>query len=255
MAQGLAAGLLDGGATVVVPSRSAEKLAELRANLGHPAGLATLVGGFAEVAPEGSPPPVAQQIISEFGRVDGVVAHGGLIRSDTLGAGVVGQSLLDVPGPSVIDDVTKLLGLHLRAAQALIPLMARVAQQEPGAAPGYTLVTSGLQGPEAEAHVQAEGPAMTSLYGLGLALRNATAAGGSPVRVNEVRVAMQINETDSLRLSSAGARPLSLDLGTLTGYLSEWRAGAPSGLRVRVRNNSELDALLNRFAGPEPPGR
>jgi len=251
VAQGLAAGLLEGGATVVVPSRSAEKLAELRDCLGHPAGLATLHGGFAE-GPVDGPPPIADQILSEFGRVDGVVAHGGLIRSDTLGAGVAGRPILAVPGEKVLEDVSQLLGLHLRAAQALLPLMARVAKQEPGAAPGYTLVTSGLQGPRAEAHVQAEGPAMTALYGLGLALRNAAAAMDVPVRVNEVRLAMQINRADSERLAEPRQRPLSLDLGHLTGYLAEWGPRAPQGLRVRARSGPELEELLDHFAAPQP---
>ena len=245
--QGLAAGLLEGGATVVVPSRSAEKLAELRANLGHPAGLATLHGGFGEEGPpEGR--PIADQILQEFGRVDGVVAHGGLIRSDTLGARVAGLPILEIPGESILEDVNQLLGLHLRAAQALLPLMAQVAKQEPGAAPGYTLVTSGLDGPDGEAQVQAEGPAMTALYGLGLALRNSAAALHHPVRVNEVRVAMQINRTDSERLAQPRVRPLSLDLGRLAGYLAEWGPHAVQGLRVRARSSPELEVLLKHFA-------
>ena len=92
----------------------------------------------------------------------------------------------------------------------------------------------------------AEGPAMTSLYGLGIALRNATR--NSSVRVNEIRVAMQVNRADNERMLEPRARPLSLDIGQLASYLTEQGKGAPSGFRLRARSSQELDELLDRFS-------
>jgi NAD(P)-dependent dehydrogenase (short-subunit alcohol dehydrogenase family) len=250
--QGLASQLLAGGATVVVPSRSAEKLKKLRAELGSPAGLATLHGGFAAAAAgegeEGGAGTrsIAEQIKFEFGSIDAVVAHGGLIRSDTLGSGIVGKSLLsETSANMVLEDTTQLLGLHLRAAFSLLPLLEETAKQKSPYHPSYTLITSGLNS-SAELTMGAEAPAMTSLYGLGIALRNATKT--SSVRVNEIRVALQVNRAERERMLEPRSRPLSLDIGRLASYLMENGKESPSGLRLRARSSEELEGLLQHFS-------
>jgi hypothetical protein len=174
-----------------------------------------------------------------------VVAHGGLIRSDTLGSGIVGKSLLsETSANMVLEDTTQLLGLHLRAAFSLLPLLEETAKQKSPYHPSYTLITSGLNS-SAELTMGAEAPAMTSLYGLGIALRNATKT--SSVRVNEIRVALQVNRAERERMLEPRSRPLSLDIGRLASYLTENGKGSPSGLRLRARSSEELEGLLQHF--------
>jgi len=115
--------LIESGAIVIIPLRFQEKLDELRDKLGSPAGLCTLHGGFADVDSN-----VVEKIKYEFGKIDGVVAHGGLIRSDTLGTGVVGKLILKVSPEEVLEDTRILLRLHLTAAQALIPMDGKLGK-------------------------------------------------------------------------------------------------------------------------------
>ena len=241
---GLAASLIESGATVIIPSRFQEKLDELSDKLGSPAGLCTLHGGFAD---DDSNSNVVEKIKYEFGKIDGVVAHGGLIRSDTLGTGVVGKSILKVSPEKVLEDTQILLRLHLTAAQALIPMLeSKIGTESWESHPPYTFLTGGLR--EEETSLQAEGPALTSLYGLGLSLRAATSQ--SQVKVNELRIALHLNESDEERMHKA-KRPLSLDLGLLTAYLNERSYNSlmcTKGMRYRVQTNEELEELLLRFS-------
>ena len=239
---GLVTSLIESGATVIIPSRFQEKLDELRDKLGSPAGLCTLHGGFADDESN-----VAEKIKYEFGKIDGVIAHGGLIRSDTLGTGVVGKSILKVSPEEVLEDTRILLRLHLTAAQALIPMLeSKIGKESWESHPPYTFLTGGLR--EEETSLQAEGPALTSLYGLGLSLRAATSQ--SQVKVNELRIALHLNESDEERMRKA-KRPLSLDLGLLTAYINEKSYNSLmclKGMRYRVQTNEELEELLLRFS-------
>lgn len=137
----MAASLIESGATVIIPSRFQEKLDELRDKLGSPAGLCTLHGGFAD-----DDSNVVEKIKYEFGKIDGVIAHGGLIRSDTLGTGVVGKSILKVSPEEVLEDTRILLRLHLTAAQALIPMLeSKIETESWKSYPPYTFLTGGLR--------------------------------------------------------------------------------------------------------------
>jgi fermentation-respiration switch protein FrsA (DUF1100 family) len=112
--------------------------------------------------------------------------------------------------------------------------------------PTYTFLTGGLRAKETS--LQAEGPALTSLYGLGLSLRAATTQ--SQVKVNELRIALHLNESDEERMHNA-KRSLSLDLGLLTAYLNEKSYNSlmcSKGMRYRVQTNEELEELLLRFS-------
>ena len=61
-------------------------------------------------------------------------------------------------------------------------------------------------------------PTLPSEYGLGLSLRADTPQ--SQVKVNELHIALHLNESDEERMHNA-KRPLSLDLGLLTAYHNE----------------------------------
>ncbi len=150
--------LIESGAIVIIPLRFQEKLDELRDKLGSPAGLCTLHGGFAD-----DDSNVVEKIKYEFGKIDGVVAHGGLIRSDTLGTGVVGKLILKVSPEEVLEDTRILLRLHLTAAQALIPMLeSKIGTESWESYPTYTFLTGELRAKETS--LQAEGHVLTSLY-------------------------------------------------------------------------------------------
>ena len=121
-----------------------EKLDKLRDKLGSPAGLCTLHGGFAN-----DDSNVVEKIKYEFGKIDGVIAHGGLIRSDTLGTGVVGKSILKVSPEEVVEDTRILLRLHLTAAQALIPMLeSKIGTESWESYLTYTFLTGELRAKE-----------------------------------------------------------------------------------------------------------
>jgi len=227
-----------------VPSRKLDALEMLQETLGYPAGLVTInqsastTDGAAEVV---------QIIKQEIGRLDGVVAHGGLVHShpdhpwETEKHSLLSEgSILDSSPEQVMDFVQSLLVSHVGAAQAMIPLLE---SQVSDISPSYTILTGGLKdGRKDWMHFGAEGPALTSMYGFGLALRGATT--GSRVRVNEIRIGMELNRSDDERMSEPRSRPLSLDIGALAAYVAE---STLKGQRLRASDNGELDGLLHRF--------
>ena len=231
--------LIESRAIVIIPFRFREKLDKLRDKLGSPAGLCTLHGGFAN-----DDSNVVEKIKYEFGKIDGVVAHGGLIRSDTLGTGVVGKLILKVSPEEVLEDTRILLRLHLTAAQALIPMLeSKIGTESWESYPTYTFLTGELRAKETS--VQAEGHVLTSLYGLGLSLRADTTQ--SQVKVNELHIALHLNESDEERMHNAKRSP-SLDLGLLTAYHKEKSYKSlmcSKGMRYRVQTDEEL---LLRFS-------
>lgn len=105
---------LEAGATVVVPSRSERKLAELRADLGEHSGerLVTLVGDLSD---EEDSERVRDAIRGRVGPLDAVVA--------TLGAFVPAPSVLDAP----LSDLERVLGgyllAHFMVAKTLLPAL------------------------------------------------------------------------------------------------------------------------------------
>jgi len=75
---GLISRMLDAGSTVVAPSRKLDDLEMLQETLGYPAGLVTY---NASPSTTDGAAEVVQMVKQELGRLDGVVAHGGLIHS------------------------------------------------------------------------------------------------------------------------------------------------------------------------------
>jgi len=235
---GLISRMLDAGSTVVAPSRKLDDLEMLQETLGYPAGLVTY---NASPSTTDGAAEVVQMVKQELGRLDGVVAHGGLIHShpDHPWESEKG-SILDSSPEEVMGYVQSLLVSHVGAAQNLMPLLE---SQDEMISPSYTILTGGLKdGRKDWMHMGAEGPALTSMYGLGLALRGATKA--SRVRVNEIRIGMELNRSDDERMSEPRSRPLSLDIGALATYVAE---STLKGHRLRASDNVELDGLLHRF--------
>lgn len=244
---GLAARMLDANSTVVVPSRDLDHLEMFKEALGHPAGLVTVnqSASTSDGAAE-----VVDFIKHELGRLDGVVAHGGLVHSHAghpwAAENVSRGTILDRSPGQVMDYVQSLLVSHVGAAQAMIPFLEL---QNSNISPSYAILTGGLKdGRKDWMQFGAEGPALTSMYGFGLALRGATRQ--SRVRVNEIRVGMELNRSDDERMSEPRSRPLSLDIGALATYIAE---SSLKGQRLRASDNVELDGLLHRFSAFQQP--
>ena len=75
---GLISRMLDAGSIVVAPSRKLDDLEMLQEALGYPAGLVTF---NASPSTTDGAAAVVQMVKQELGRLDGVVAHGGLVHS------------------------------------------------------------------------------------------------------------------------------------------------------------------------------
>ena len=233
--RGIVAQLLAAEATVVAHSRSPVQLEELKRALGQPERLKTMPIGFAGSGfmDENQAQTIASAIAEEVGPIHGVVAHGGIMRSSTLGHAddLTGKSVLDVSPQLMMDDVAALVGLHVRAAQALLPLL----EKGPSETPTYTFVT-GAASPKTRHEVGADGPARTAMHGLGLALRNA--AKTTRVHINEVRCAIRLQPTEKL-----GA-----DIGLLASYLAEGTSGgSPNAERLDAETCAALHDHLQRF--------
>ena len=70
------------------------------------------------------------------------------------------------------------------------------------------------------------------------------------MKVNELHIALHLNESDEERMHNAKRSP-SLDLGLLTAYLNEKSYNSlmcSKGMRYRVQTNEELEELLLRFS-------
>jgi len=243
---GLVTRMLDADSIVVAPSGKLEGLEMLQETLGYPAGLVTM---HQSVSSSEGAMEVVSMIKQELGRLDGVVAHGGLVHArgdhpwedvNRASSHLSQGSILDSSPEVVMAHIQELLVTHVSTARAMMPLLE---SQDSALSPSYTFVTGGLQdGRKDWMQFGAEGPALTAMYGFGLALRGATT--DSRVRVNEVRIGMELNRSDDERMSDPRSRPLSLDLGALATYVAESKM---KGQRLRASDNVELDGLLHRF--------
>ena len=125
-----------------------------------------------------------------------------------------------------------------------MPLLEQQGQQDPRSSTSYTVVTGGLKDSRIErVPMGAEGPALT-MYGFGLALRCAGSDSLSTVRVNELRIGMQLNRSEEERFANPRGRPLTTDIGSLATCVAESNL---SGSRLRC--SDELEGLLHCFGG------
>ena len=66
------------------------------------------------------------------------------------------------------------------------------------------------------------------------------------MRVNELRIGMQLNRSEEERFANPRGRPLTTDIGSLATYVAESNL---SGSRLRCSDEVELEGLLHRFGG------
>ena len=215
--------LLGEGAQVVVPSRSEQKIAELRSFVDPKtsARLLTLAGNIGDAA---SAERVRDDIMHLVDRLDGVVA--------TLGRMVPAPSILRVPVSDLMASLDGYLVGHFVVARTYIPLLSPEAS--------YTFINGPL--------------AYNPLFpGTGL-VSIATAAQAmltrviikelQPVgpRVNEVVLYTSFGWGDKARGSAAVSQQ---EVGTYVAYLASWQAAQIRGQTIHLNSREALEHLTH----------
>ena len=110
----LVSALLDAGAKVAVPSRSATRLAALRAAVtgGSADALVTIEG---DVADEGDGPRVLDEALRQLGGIDAVVA--------SMGGFVMAPSVLDATADDLRRTLENYVVAHFRIARNVLPVL------------------------------------------------------------------------------------------------------------------------------------
>ena len=218
---GIARGLLNAGAAVIVNSRHPDRLKALSEELGHPTQLVTLNSSMMPGTVEET---VAMAMEITGNRLDHVIAHSAVRwwasdAGDETSTLSFRGSLLHVP-PAEYGSMSSHLGsLHYAAAHHLTPLL------RPGGS--FTFVTSSADaawGPRsALAQINAHG-----VMGLAAAMRSEAIDGDWKFHVGELRLGrdMRVNRPKAERESEPRERPLSHDIGeVVTGFVSEAKGG------------------------------
>jgi len=192
--RGITRGLLKAGATVIVNSRSADRLTQLSKDLDHPDGLVTIQGSL---LPGYASKTVKQTLDAR--PLDHVVAHGAVRYWGKFGTkdrrdetnlihNTGGRSFLQSMTPEeFVGPASQLASLHFSAAQELIP---RIQFSNNGPS-SYTFVT-GCAGGHPEGKRSALGEINTHhVWGLSAALRNERLE--KDINCRELRIRLPVN--------------------------------------------------------------
>ena len=248
--RGIARGLLQAGATVIVNARSDERLDRLAADLDNPERLILVKGSLL--------PGQAQKTVEEALDalpLNHVVAHGAVRYWTTKRVGCDETYSLR-PGPlfqyspeEFVQASSQLASLHYTAAQELIPRI-----QFSDGPSTYTFVTGDGGG-----HPGGERSAIGEInshhaWGLSAALRREDL--GNDVVCREVRVDMAVNRSAEERLAEPRDRPLSEDIGDLCAGLASsvihHNGGATEhGQLLRLTDQETLEEMLQKYDAAE----
>jgi NAD(P)-dependent dehydrogenase (short-subunit alcohol dehydrogenase family) len=240
--RGITRGLLQAGATVIVNSRSEERLQTIQETLDFPERLVTVHGSLL--------PGQASFTVSEALKqtpLHHVVAHGavrwwarptaGTFEFYEFKAGCdetyalnikANESLLQMKVEEFAQSSAQLASLHLSAAQQLIPRLE-------GDAPTYTFVTgdgSGKPGGDRTAMGEINSH---HVWGLSAALRHEMT--DSKIACREVRVGLPVHDEDA---------PLSEEVGDLCAGLA---ANAnEKGRLIKLDSTDDLKGIMKEYA-------
>lgn len=256
--RGITRGLLQAGATVIVNSRSPERLEKLSDNLGNPERLVTVNGSLLP----GYASRTVTDTLDPTRRLNHVVAHGAVrwwakptagefqyyefcagcdetyslnIRSN--------ERLLDLTPEEFLQSSAQLASLHFSAAQQLIPRL-----RASGAPASYTFVTgdgSGKPGGERTAMGEINSH---HVWGLSSALRQEMSQTSRNVTCREIRVGLPINESENEKGLSETGNPLSEDIGDLcAGLATAASKEGDEGRLIRLEEYEVLNSLLKEY--------
>jgi NAD(P)-dependent dehydrogenase (short-subunit alcohol dehydrogenase family) len=247
--RGIARGLLKAGATVIVNSRSPERLERIADELQHPERLVTILGSLRP----GHAASTVAQTLDQQKELHHVVAHGAVRYWTTKRAGcdetfsldttLATQSLLDntTTPEEFMRQASLLAGLHFSAAQQLIP---RIRAGKNHHHPSYTFVTGDGGG-----HPSARRSAMGEInshhvWGLAAALRQELQQQEPQPMVvcRELRIGLTVHPVES----SSSSRPLSEDIGELCAGMVAMTKG-DSGRLVRIDTQHDLESMLKHY--------
>jgi NAD(P)-dependent dehydrogenase (short-subunit alcohol dehydrogenase family) len=201
--EGITRQLLNAGATVIVPSRSQDKLDQLKTQLQHPANLITKVADMSSLE---AAEQLRDELKTELGQIDHVVA--------SLGGWWQGQPLIHISLELWHTLINNSLTAHFIAAKTFIPFL----QESKGS---YTLINGG----GALHPVPTAGPISASAAGQ-LMFGNVLAAENKSlgVRVNNLVLATPVKtrsrpdgQPDWLTADDAGRYCLQLMQSDTTG--------------------------------------
>jgi len=242
--RGITQGLLKAGATVIVNSRSTERLLQLSKALDHPDRLVTIHGsllpGFAS--------ETVNQALSAV-PLDHVVAHGAVRYwgskknnsfDETHSIMRPAGGLLQMSTDEFIVSSSHLAALHFSAAQELIPRI-----QFSNGCSSYTFVTGDGRGhPDGKRSAFGEINSR-HVWGLSAAIRNEPL---ERVNCREICLRLAVNRSPEERITDPRERPLSEDIGTLCAGLAANADGKDdSGTLIDVSDQQILDSLMQQY--------
>lgn len=226
--EGIVKVLLDRGATVIVTSRSNEKLSALRGRLGGPPE-DRLAAETAEIGTIEGAEGVRDVILDRFGGLDSVVA--------SLGRWWQGAPLTGVPLDTWLEIINNNLTSHFIVARTFLPVLS---DRE-----GSSYVF--INGDACDVPVPESGP-ISILAAAQLMMKDVIAA---ELDVTGPRVNSLIIGTPVVTRSRKETQPGWLtaeEVGRYVAYLVSDEAADVTGESIRFNEKGQLDELTERFA-------
>uniref|UniRef100_A0A7S3L7J7 Pyrroline-5-carboxylate reductase catalytic N-terminal domain-containing protein n=1 Tax=Amphora coffeiformis TaxID=265554 RepID=A0A7S3L7J7_9STRA len=242
--RGIARGLLQLGATVIVNSRSPERLTRIAKDLKYPERLVTVNGSL---LPGKASDTVEEAMLNHnVDTLNHVVSHGAvrywttqkLGCDETFALGTANVDLLDYTPEDFRRASSQLATLHFSAAQELIPHLMN-SSASTGLPSSYTFVT-GDGGGHPSTLRTAMGEINTHhVWGLSAAMR-AQFASSDKIVCRELRVGLPVQEEDSETVCE--------DIGNLcAGIVTSAAKEGENGRLVRIDDKKSLEALLAEY--------
>lgn len=240
--KGITQGLLRAGATVIVNSRSTERLLQCSKELDYPDKLVTIHGsllpGFAAAT--------VQRGLSAM-PLDHVVAHGAVRYwskkgddDETHSIRRPAAGLLQMSTDEFSLTSSHLASLHFSAAQELVPRI-----QFSNGSSSYTFVTGDGGGHPSRKRSSFGEINSHHVRGLSSALRNEKL---ERVNCREIRVGLPVNRPQEERIMNPRERPLSEDIGTLcAGLAANVDRKDDAGTLIEVSDQHILESLIQHY--------
>lgn len=219
--QYLVRALLEHGATVIVPSRSADRLAALRSAVGERS-VDRLIGIEGDIGDETKAAKLQEQLKASHGMLHAAVT--------TLGRFIAAPSVLAAPLADLRTTLNDYLIAHFLAARTLIPLMERGGS--------YTVIN----GPLAFDSLF-EGTGLVSIATAGQAMLARVLMKElqpASVRLNQVVLYTPFGWGDKVPL---GAAVSPEDVGRYIAYLASFKGDGLHGQTIHLKSHQPLEAL------------
>ncbi len=218
--EGIVGAFLAAGGTVIVPSRSPERLRSLRERV---AGGERVIGITGDIGTLGGAEHVREEILDRFGMIDAFVA--------SIGGWWHGERILDLPVETWQRVIDETLTAHFIAAKTFLPPM----ESRGGS---YTII-AGLAG---ERPVPMSGPVSVGAAGLvmlGKVL--AEELKHAPVRINELLLGEVITRETPHRLGSRGMT--AEQVGEFAALLASDAGVALKGRQFRLVDAASIEEV------------